>query len=132
MPASDSTVDHDYFQAGQAAKAAARPGALLVHSMDAPRCGPLPLGGAALVLGRDSLREVVQDDRSISRQHARVRFSGGRFSVEDLGSRNGLVLDGATVGPNQRAEGGRVLRIGRTVFVLLADVAPYLARSLKV
>jgi transcriptional regulator with PAS, ATPase and Fis domain len=130
MARSDSTVDHSYFKA-QTADGPPRPGALLVHTMDGPRCGPLPIGGAELILGRDSLREVVLDDRSMSRRHARVTFEQGRFVVEDLGSRNGLVLDGATVGPGQRAEGGRVLRIGRTLFVLCADLSPWSARPLR-
>src|SRR5262245_46311161 len=99
MSRSDSTLDHEYFKASQAADAPPTPGVLLVHTLDSPRCGPLPLESGELILGRDGLGDVVLDDRSMSRRHARVTYDGGRFAVEDLGSRNGLVLDGSTVEP---------------------------------
>ena len=34
------------------------------------------------------------------------------FEVEDLGSRNGLVVDGERVAPGERAQNARVLRLG--------------------
>jgi transcriptional regulator with GAF, ATPase, and Fis domain len=128
MAGSDSTVDIKYTSGPTGDRA--RPGALLVFSGDGPKCGPIPLEQGELIVGRDPLAGVV-DDRSMSRRHARVTFRGGQFEVEDLGSRNGLMLDGVTVPPKARgAAGGRVLRVGQTVFVLCADLGPWLGRPL--
>jgi len=46
--------------------------------------------GESAVLGRAPECEVTLHDRSISRKHARVHFTGERWMVEDLGSRNGM------------------------------------------
>jgi predicted component of type VI protein secretion system len=46
--------------------------------------------GESAVLGRVAECEVTLHDRSISRKHARVHFTGERWIVEDLGSRNGM------------------------------------------
>ena len=128
MPGSDSTVDIKYTSAPAGERA--RPGALLVFTTDGAKCGPLPLEQGELIVGRDPLAGVLED-RSMSRRHARVAFRGGQFEVEDLGSKNGLMLDGVTVPPNARgAPGGRVLRVGQTVFVLCPDLSPWIGRPL--
>ena len=130
MPGPNSTLDIDYFKKG--ASGEPMPGALLLFSSDAPKCGPLPLEGNELVIGRESPASLVLDDRSLSRRHVRITFAEGRFEVEDLGSKNGLVLDGAQVPPNGKgAPGGRILRVGRTVFALVPDLRPYLARTVS-
>ncbi len=46
--------------------------------------------GESAVLGRAPGCEVTLHDRSISRKHARVHFTGERWVVEDLDSRNGM------------------------------------------
>jgi pSer/pThr/pTyr-binding forkhead associated (FHA) protein len=50
--------------------------------------GPkLATGG--LVIGRDMTGDVVIDNSTISKSHARVKLVGGKLSIEDLGSANG-------------------------------------------
>jgi DNA-binding winged helix-turn-helix (wHTH) protein len=64
------------------------------------------------VLGRE--REAVAwiDVHSVSRRHARVVISGGRATLEDLGSKNGTFLQGrAVTEPSVLNDGDRV-RIG--------------------
>ena len=58
-----------------------------VHSLSAAT-GSWTIGSAETC-------ELVLDDRRVSRQHARVSRQGTRWSVLDLGSKNGLRLDGA-------------------------------------
>jgi transcriptional regulator of acetoin/glycerol metabolism len=64
----------------------------------------------------------VADDR-MSRDHATVRRDRGAWRIVDLDSRNGTFVDGERIAA--RAEvvrrGDVVLRLGHTVFLLLAD-----------
>lgn len=48
-------------------------------------------------IGRSSECEVSLDVAAVSRQHAKVIKEGGRYYVEDLGSRNGTVLNGGAI-----------------------------------
>jgi DNA-binding NtrC family response regulator len=50
--------------------------------------------GPALVIGRSEPADIVVDDRSLSRMHARFVLRDGLVHVEDLGSTNGVRLDG--------------------------------------
>lgn len=53
--------------------------------------------GDALVIGRSSVCDLALEDRFLSRRHARLFRSGDRFLVEDLGSRNGTLLNGRRI-----------------------------------
>jgi two-component system, NtrC family, response regulator AtoC len=53
----------------------------------------LPQDGQ-IVIGREAGTDLVIDDSRVSRKHARVRWDGGQLLVEDLGSRNGTVING--------------------------------------
>lgn len=79
---------------------------------------------AGLVIGRELL-ENTTDDR-ISRQHARVVWRDNRFVVTDLGSRNGTYAGGhALIDREVTVTAPSVVRTGRTVSVLLADIARF-------
>ena len=68
---------------------------------------------AELVLGREHDVEVLIDHDGVSRRHARVVRRGDQITVEDLGSRNGTLVNGApiTQGP-RRLTAGDVIRVG--------------------
>ena len=53
--------------------------------------------GPGLVLGRAAPADVCIDDKSLSRTHARFSLRGGLVQVEDLGSTNGVRLDGELI-----------------------------------
>jgi DNA-binding NtrC family response regulator/pSer/pThr/pTyr-binding forkhead associated (FHA) protein len=53
--------------------------------------------GESVTIGRDAPADVVIDDRSLSRQHARFTRHGQDIDFEDLGSTNGTVLEGRRV-----------------------------------
>lgn len=61
------------------------------------------------VIGRASGCDIVLDDPSVSRRHARIQQIGDQFALEDLGSLNGTFLDGMRVtAPVWLTEGGLV------------------------
>jgi transcriptional regulator of acetoin/glycerol metabolism len=83
-----------------------------VRAQGRPR-GRAGVGGVAFAL----------DDDLVSRRHARLRWSGGVWRVQDLGSRNGTVADGARLAGEQEialATDG-VIRTGRSVLLAIRD-----------
>lgn len=54
----------------------------------------VPLERGETVIGRDPRCDIVLQDESVSRRHACIRRNdGGYFEIEDLGSRNGVLVD---------------------------------------
>ncbi|MEZ6073384.1 MAG: SpoIIE family protein phosphatase [Pirellulales bacterium] len=67
------------------------------------------IDGDEAVLGRHPDCDVVLDVGAISRRHARIILDGGDYYVEDLGSRNGtLVNDEVIESPRRLEENDRV------------------------
>jgi hypothetical protein len=77
-----------------------------------------PLRGT-VVLGRGRRARLRLPDPQVSRRHARVRLRGGRAVVEDLGSKNGLRVNGVRVERRPVALApGDVLALGGTAVAL--------------
>ena len=84
------------------------------------------LGPLRLTLGRGPDVDIEIADETLSRQHAAVEYTGGRFRVEDLGSTNGLTVNGERVQAGE-LEHGDSFKIGNQQFQLLVeerDAAP--------
>ena len=47
-----------------------------------------------VIIGRDQGCQICFEDRTLSRQHARILINGDDLSVEDLGSVNGVLVNG--------------------------------------
>lgn len=78
---------------GAAAPAAALPAA---HRLILDR-REIDLREGENVLGRDRNAVAWLDSASVSRRHARILVEGGAASIEDLGSRNGTLVNGRPV-----------------------------------
>ena len=104
------------------------PGLLRLFGGGEALAAALPLRGEALELGRGAPALGEVQDPRMSRRHARVHHDGQRFWVEDLGSQNGTVVDGAPAPAGKPCEVQRVIRLGDSLFVPCADVQP-LARD---
>lgn len=66
-------------------------------------------------VGRSSGNDIVLADPGISRNHARIRISGGKAEFTDLGSSNGLTVGGKRVA-QAVLQPGKSLEIGDYVF----------------
>src|SRR3954451_22022500 len=74
------------------------------------------LGSDGAVLGRSRDCDVVVEDENVSRRHAEVRPSGGAWIVRDLGSTNGVKVNG------QRLTGAQSLRPGDRIDLGLSEL----------
>ncbi|HSK84343.1 MAG TPA: DUF3662 and FHA domain-containing protein [Rubrobacter sp.] len=64
-------------------------------------------------VGRSQENDIVINDPNVSRRHARISRADNGFVVEDLGSTNGTLLDGAPI-DRERIEGGDELTFGQS------------------
>ncbi len=72
-----------------------------------------------VVIGRAPACEVRLDDPLVSRRHARVVSSGHRAAIEDLGSANGLYVNGRRAHGVTPLRPGDVIQLGGTVWLVL-------------
>jgi len=92
--------------------------------LDTERAGAVyPLGGEVLRIGKASDNDVVIDHPTVSRNHLLVRRQGDRFLVQDLGSTNGTLLDGAQV-REAFLRPGALLEVGDVRLRFSPQVAP--------
>lgn len=57
----------------------------------------IPLRSSSVVIGRTTDCDIVLDARGVSGQHCRLTWAAGRWSLRDLGSRNGTFVNGARI-----------------------------------
>lgn len=69
------------------------------------------LSDGEFLIGRASSCQLSLDDPLVSRTHARLVVSGQSVTIEDLGSRNGLKVNG------ERVQGSRVLESGDEIII---------------
>ncbi len=71
-------------------------------------------GDGAFTLGRGTGADIVIPDYSMSRQHARITAEDDHWLFEDLGARNGTVVNGSRVDGRRPLAPGDVIRLGGT------------------
>ena len=64
------------------------------------------------VIGRSRECDVVLSDQNVSRKHAEVRPSGGKWIVKDLGSTNGVKVNGRRITGAQSLKPGDTIELG--------------------
>jgi DNA-binding NtrC family response regulator len=85
----------------------------------------------AMRVGRDAPAFALFDDERLSRNHAEIRATPRGFVVRDFGSRNGTFVDGDLVRGETHAGDGAIVRAGRTIMILSADVTPFVGREVR-
>lgn len=76
---------------------------------------PLPLQGG--VIGRSRDCDVVLEDTGVSRKHAELRPSAGGWTVSDLGSTNGVRVNGQVIRAPKQLHVGDRIELGSTEIV---------------
>jgi DNA-binding NtrC family response regulator len=98
-----------------------RPGVIIVSRNGAPACEAIPIDpGRRLIIGREE--KLFAEDGRLSRRHGEIRHARGTFSIVDFESRNGTFVDGERIDRTREAGAGAIVRVGRTVLALVADL----------
>ena len=103
-------------------------GLVLLYAEDfahLPAAWPLARGRA--VVGREAPADVVIPVAAVSRVHAELVWERGGYTLRDLGSTNGTVIDGRKV-TEARLEPGQELRFGDAIFKFVDSQAEQYAR----
>ncbi len=75
---------------------------------------------AVTVIGRASECDIRIEDSGVSRKHAEIRYSDGRVGVVDLGSTNGLTVNGKPAERVELKDGDRI-DIGHSTLIFRRD-----------
>jgi type III secretion system YscD/HrpQ family protein len=82
--------------------------------------------GKTYTLGKDpSSCDIVFQDLSVSRSHARLTVSeDGAIEIEDLGSKNGTVVNGTPITEKRSITTQDMVALGTTIFLIIDREAP--------
>jgi pSer/pThr/pTyr-binding forkhead associated (FHA) protein len=75
---------------------------------------------ASTVLGRGPGVDLAFDDETLSRQHASIEFADGGLRLRDLGSLNGVCINGGVVKSGELKHGDR-FQLGDLAFQLILE-----------
>ncbi len=64
--------------------------------------------GETLEIGRDPQCGLVLEDARVSKHHARLRWTGGAWALDDLGSKNGTIVNGVPASGAELREGDSI------------------------
>jgi hypothetical protein len=73
----------------------------------------LPLSEEVTTIGSVAGNTVVLADPAVSRKHAGIRKVNGAYELADLGSTNGIYVNGHKV-PKKTLDPGDIIRVGNT------------------
>ncbi|MBI5368154.1 MAG: FHA domain-containing protein, partial [Planctomycetes bacterium] len=92
---------------------------IVTDSVDERLC---ELGDALVTIGRHTKSTVVIRDQNSSREHCQIRRAGDAWSIIDLNSRNGTLVNGCPINEHRLRHGDRI-EIGNTTMVYVSDGA---------
>lgn len=78
------------------------------------------LTGSSVRIGRGDTNDIVLTDSDCSRNHAELQRQGPGYVVRDLGSRNGVYVNGQPVSQTRPLREGDTIQVGRTGFQFYA------------
>ena len=94
------------------------PGAGALHFWVRHRDSEIELRPGRVLIGRSAACQIVLDDGLVSRRHACIAVTETSAAVEDLGSINGVYVNGERIGtPRALADGDRIVIGKQEMFV---------------
>ena len=127
----DDTSTFDAFDIGEdTGMSVARPTGRLVCLVGREPGRVYPLGPRPVVIGRGADAQIQLEGHDVSRAHARVSWLVDHFVLEDLGSRNGVSVNGVPVRTHRLQLGDRI-QIGGAAILVLAENDDLERRALR-
>ncbi|GAB4580136.1 MAG: hypothetical protein Fur0022_28750 [Anaerolineales bacterium] len=80
-------------------------------------------GSLPITIGRDTSNTIALPSTTISRQHARLDAEGEAIVIRDLGSTNGILINGRQVRLSRLTD-GEIFQIGPFTFSVLLETSP--------
>ena len=78
---------------------------------------PVQLSKAVIHIGRHQSNDFVVNDKRVSRYHAEIRYEHGQFMLYDLGSTNGVGINGVLTRQPVPLKNGDIVSVGSFEFV---------------
>jgi transcriptional regulator with GAF, ATPase, and Fis domain len=79
--------------------------------------------GESVTIGRAPTNAIVVKDERCSRNHAEVFLSQGQWTLRDLDSRNGTLVDGQRIQVDYLLQPGDIVRIGNSHLAFVHDLS---------
>jgi transcriptional regulator with GAF, ATPase, and Fis domain len=79
--------------------------------------------GESVTIGRAPTNAIVVKDERCSRNHAEVFQAQGQWTLRDLDSRNGTLVDGQRIQQDYTLEAGDIVRIGNSHLAFVHDLS---------
>lgn len=68
----------------------------------------IKLVAATISFGKGDDNDIVLEDAAISKRHGEISFKDGSFFITDLGSTNGIIIDGEEISTHRLRPGDRI------------------------
>jgi len=79
--------------------------------------GRVPLSRPDLYIGQLEVNDLVLSDPTVSRLHAAIHATSDGYELEDLGSTNGIFVEGRRITGPTRLQPGQRIRLGSTTLL---------------
>lgn len=101
--------------------------AMLVAQEDRISKRKWPLSSSRVIIGRAPMCDLQINDRRVSRRHAEIRWTSNGYTVRDLGSTNGTLLNGCPLSQKPRpvCHGDKIEIACCLAFVFLVDKSAF-------
>jgi hypothetical protein len=96
-------------------------GQLSHGQLSAGQQGELPIPAGSSILGRGQDCALRIDDPRLSRHHARLLNDGSTLVIEDIGSTNGVLVNGERIEGKKSLHSGDTIVCGPCVFIVALD-----------
>lgn len=115
--ATGSGIEH-IFDGGQP-----RPGILVASAPPRAISADRMMLKAPFVIGRGAQCDLCIVNKMVSKSHARIERDGDAYWLEDLGSKNGVHVQGTRLQQRRRLKDQDVIRIGEALLVFTQDIS---------
>ena len=79
--------------------------------------------GRTVIIGRSPTNQIVIKEEQASRQHAEIFMSDGKWTVRDLGSRNGTAVGRERIYGDRNLNPGDIIWIANTQMAFVTDLS---------